>query len=286
MPSLTRHHVGGVTLLTDGNVGGGVTFAFTEREGGVSEGPYASLNLGASCGDDASLVAENRRRALAAIGAGDLVDNLVSPRQVHGERIVCVGSSRPEDVRVAQEEAAAGADAIVCTACDVPVLLCYADCVPVVLTCPGGFAVVHSGWRGTIARIAGKAVRALCREAGARADEVSAYVGPHILGQDYEVSEELAARFVGEFGERALSSPRHLDLSACVGAALAEAGVGPERVAWCDVSTARATDRFFSYRAQGGECGRHGACAVRRCAPQEPSADGTDTDKKREATLR
>lgn len=262
MPSLSEHRVGGVTLLTDAEVPGGVAFAFTERSGGVSAAPYESLNLGASCGDDPARVAENRRRVLAALGAEGLLPRLLSPRQVHGDHVVVVRDGCERALLAAREEAALGADAVVCTVPDVPVLLCFADCVPVVLVAPGGFAVVHSGWRGTIARICAKAARTLVAEAGCDPSEVVAYVGPHVRGADYEVSEELLERFVGEFGEGARFSPRHLDLSFAVGAALAEAGVEPGNVAWCEASTVSSTDRFYSFRAEGGTCGRHAAVAL------------------------
>ena len=195
MPALERYQAGEVTLLSDARVAGGVSFAFTERAGGVSAAPYASLNLGDACGDDACAVAENRRRALAALGAEHLAGRLVNPRQVHGDAVVRVASGDDAAVRAACEEARAGADAVVCTAPGVPVLLCFADCVPVVLVAPGAFAVVHSGWRGTIARIAEKAARTLCAEAGCAPADLLAYVGPHIGAADYEVSEELAASF-------------------------------------------------------------------------------------------
>lgn len=262
MPALERYRAGEVTLLSDASVVGGVTFAFTERGGGVSEPPYASLNLGDACGDDPSRVAENRRRALAAIGAGGLEGRLVNPRQVHGDEVVLVTSGDDASVRAARAAARAGADAVVCTAPEVPVLLCFADCVPVVLACEGGFAVVHSGWRGTIARISARAVRALCDQTGRDPSEVCAYVGPHVLAGDYEVSPELAERFSGEFGPAAVRGRRNLDLSAAIAATLADAGVGAESVAWCEDSTASCTGRFFSYRAEGGSCGRHGAVAV------------------------
>lgn len=264
MPSLERHRSGDVTLLTDPSVPGRVTFAFTERAGGVSEPPYASLNLGDRCGDDPARVAENRRLALAALGAEDLLANLVVPRQVHGDHVVFVRSAEPASLAASRAEAEAGADAVVCTAPGVPVLMCFADCVPVVLVAPGAFAVAHSGWRGTLARIAARSARALCAEAGCGPDELVAYVGPHIGADDYEVSEELAARFAGEFGAAAVPAPRHLDLAAAVRSALAEAGVGAGRVIRCDVSTASATGRFYSYRAEGGTCGRHAAVALMR----------------------
>lgn len=263
MARLVRQRIGGVALLTDDTVPGGVTFAFTERTGGVSAAPYASLNLGDRCGDDPASVAENRRRALATLGAEDLAARLVNPHQVHGENVVVVRAGDAASVAAAQAEAASGADAVVCTAPDVPVLLCFADCVPVVLVAPGGFAVVHSGWRGTIARITEKAARVLCAEAGCEPGELLAYVGPHVGAADYEVSEELAARFAAAFGPQVVRG-RNLDLAAALAASLERAGVPAERRAFCDASTASATDRFFSYRAEAGRTGRHGALAVMR----------------------
>ncbi len=260
-PVLTRRTVGGVTLLGDERRPGGVTLAFTERTGGVSLPPYASLNLGSRCGDDPAAVIENRRRALAAIGAEDLAANLVEPRQVHGSEVVVVRSSDAPSLAASREEAASGRDAVVCTCADVPVLLCYADCVPVVLVAPGGFAVVHSGWRGTIARISARALSVLCSETGAAPGEVLAYVGPHILAGDYEVSADLADRFAGEFGPEARVGERNLDLTFCVDAALLDAGMARGSICHAGVSTPRATDRFYSYRAEGGTCGRHAALA-------------------------
>lgn len=262
MPALERYQSGEVTLLSDARVAGGVTFAFTERGGGASEAPYASLNLGDACGDDPARVAENRRRALEALGAGHLAERLVNPRQVHGDVVVRVASGDEEALAAARAAARAGADAVVCTVPDVPVLLCFADCVPVVLACDGGFAVVHSGWRGTMARIVAKAARALCEQAGTTPERLSAYVGPHILARDYEVSPELAARFAEAFGPGVIAGERNLDLSAALAVTLEEAGVPADAVAWCADSTASETARFFSYRAEGGTCGRHGALAV------------------------
>ncbi len=258
---LTRRTSRGVALLGDLSCPGGVTFAFTERGGGVSVGPYASLNLGDACGDDPQCVAENRRRALASLGAESCSSRLVNPKQVHGDHVVCVTDGSDDALAARIAEAREGADAVVCTATDVPVLLCFADCVPVVLCAPGGFAVVHSGWRGTIARISQKACAVLCEQAGVSPEQVSAYVGPHVLGRDYEVSPELCERFADVFGEQVVLEGSHLDLLAAVTSTLKGAGVTDEHIATCDVSTARATDRFFSYRASGGICGRHGALA-------------------------
>ena len=268
MEELERIERDGVALV--GRAAGPLRFGFTERGGGVSKAPYAGLNLGAHVGDDPAAVHENRRRALALLGAEELLPRLVVPKQVHGSRIVVVGSAAPEALERARADVAGGADAVVCTAPGVPVLLNFADCVPVILLCEGAdgpaFAVAHSGWKGTIARIAAKAAVELARAAGAAPSDVRAYLGPHITGAEYEVSAELLARFTAEFGTVAQGAgPRLLDLAACIRSALEEVGVPADGVVDTGLSTVAQNERFFSYRVEHGvqgACGRHGALAV------------------------
>lgn len=262
-PHLTRHVSRGVTLLSDVRRPGGVTLAFTERTGGVSSGPYASLNLGDACGDDAGAVSANRVRLADALGIGHLSGRLVNPRQVHGDHVVTITSGAPAAVAAAQREAREGADAVVCAAADVPVLLCFADCVPVVMVAPGAFAVVHSGWRGTMARICAKALDALTASAGCVAGEVLCYVGPHISGADYEVPEDRARRFSAAFGDGAAPGGDHVDLGFAVRLTLEACGVRTDAIEDDCPSTTSCTQRFFSYRGEGGTTGRHGAVAVR-----------------------
>ena len=195
-PTLTRYQSHGVTLLGDITVPRG-SRSVHGAYGRCLHGRLSSLNLGSACGDDPSCVAENRRRALCALGAERCMDALVNPHQAHGDRVVTVRSSDADAVHAAQADAASGADAIVCTATNVPVLLCFADCVPVILVAPGGFAVAHSGWRGTIARISAKAAHALAEETGSPVSQVRAYVGPHIGREDYEVSRRARRALLG-----------------------------------------------------------------------------------------
>ena len=171
-------------------------------------------------------------------------------------------SNGADDLEIIREQIAEGCDGIVCTAREVPVLLCFADCVPVVLVVPGGFAVVHSGWKGTIAHISAKACQALCEATGSEACDVSAYIGPHILGDEYEVSQELMDRFAAEFACIDASASRMLDLSAAIREALEGIGVATANIVDTELSTVRQNDRFFSYRNEGGTCGRHAAIGV------------------------
>lgn len=257
-----RTFANGVAMV--GSFAGPVAFGFTERAGGISKEPYATLNLGTHVGDDPTAVAENRRRVLDALGCAGDEDRLIVPNQVHGDHVAVVRASDTAAIEAARAEVAAGADAVVCTAPHVPVMLCFADCVPVVLTAPGGFAVVHSGWKGTYAGIAGKAARELAGATGCAAEQVRAYIGPHILGDEYEVSPELIARFEERFRGVRPCGPRLLDLSACIAQVLARAGVPAANIEDPGLSTVRQNDRFFSYRAEGGVCGRHAAVAVLR----------------------
>ncbi len=261
-PHLTRYASKDVTLLGDVRCPGGVTLAFTERTGGCSQAPYATLNLGDACGDNPDDVARNRQLVLDALGVGELCSRLVNPKQVHGADVLVVADGSSDAVAQAQSRAREGADAVVCTVPKVPVLLCFADCVPVILVAEGGFAVIHSGWKGTIARIAAKALDALVGELGCSAQDVCCYVGPHIGAQSYEVSPELCARFEESFGPQVVVGERNLDLGRAVRIALEERGVRPEAISDECPDTARCTERFFSYRAEGGTCGRHGAVAV------------------------
>lgn len=273
-PHLTRCASQDVTLLSDTRRPGGVTLAFSERTGGVSQPPYGTLNLGDACGDDGASVAANRRRLLEALGVGQLTERLVNPVQVHGSTVLVIREGSDAAVREARRVAREGLDAIVCSAPDVPVLLCFADCVPVILVARGAFAVVHSGWRGTIERIAAKALDELVALSGSQPSEVLCYVGPHISGPDYEVSWDLAERFADEFGGGVLTDATHVDLGAAVRAALVEAGMRPELIDDTLPSTASCTERFYSYRAESGSCGRHGAIAVLVSGEQEEvSAD-------------
>ena len=257
----------GVALV--GWARGRVRFAFTERTGGVSEAPYASLNLGTHVGDDPVAVEENRRRVLAALGVEDALPNLLVPNQVHGDRVVTVtpeNASTPEALSAIRADIAGetGADAIVCTVPNVPVLLCFADCVPVILTCGDAFAVVHSGWKGTYARIAAKAAKALATAANRSTSDIAAFIGPHILGDEYQVSADLLQMFSEQFANIEKNAERTLDLSACIRQSLEEVGVLSCEIHDPRLSTVRQNDRFFSYRAEQGTCGRHAAVACIR----------------------
>ena len=251
----------------------GVRIAFTNRLAGFSPDPFGALNLSEDIGDVPAAVRSNRRVVFDSLQIFDDRANLVNPKQVHGDEILVVG----EDIAATQQLAKEGADGIVCTQMDVPVMLCFADCVPVVCVAPNGaFAVIHSGWRGSIAGIAGKGLKMLAEQAGCEVTDCNCYLGPHIGPCCYEVNDELIARFVDAFGSECDAGDNHLSLTYAVVASLVGAGADPKRVMNTGLCTYHNNKRFFSYRAQNGECGRQAAIVVRHEPPDLELYDPED----------
>ncbi len=220
---------------------------FTLRSGGVSTGRRASLDLGPA-GEVAPDVRENRLRLAAAAGLSP--ERLVLAEQVHGTRVVHGGPGElPE------------ADALWTEAAGVWVGIRTADCVPILLGSTDGarVAAVHSGWRGTVDRVAEKAVRAL-EGAGSGAATLRAAIGPCIGVCCYEVGEDLAERFVAAFGADVVQRPGprpHLDLRMAVRRTLQQAGIAPAHIEDVEGCTSCDSARFFSHRRDRGGTGRH-----------------------------
>ncbi len=268
----------GVVALTDDALfeQTGIRIAFSERVGGRSEGPYASLNLSTAVGDSGAAVIQNVLRLGASLGMGGPI---IRPKQVHGTDILVLDSLEEAKVAQVQEQAKEGADGVIVT---VPgaAQLCFADCVPVIIASPtGAFAVVHAGWRGVMGSIAPAAVRQLARlgsasvahgdaapfsSAADAASSYNVYIGPYIHAECFECGLDVHRAFVERFGEACAPDGAHIDLGAALVADLADAGIDTERrLADADICTACDTQRFYSYRASGGVCGRHGALAFR-----------------------
>lgn len=264
-PTLQARTSAGLSFLTDEPLfqATGLRIAFTGRAGGVSEGPYASLNLGGHVEDDAAAVAENVARAARAVGA--CAEEVLTANQVHGTNLVEVHMEGADERARARAAAAAGADGFVVTAPRTAALLCFADCTPVVIASPtGSFAVAHAGWRGCVGGIAGKAARELARADGVSAAELNAYIGPHIGPCCFEVGPEVVEQFRDAFGPGCVEPDgRHVSMARAVAVDLAAAGVDPSRICEAAVCTQCHPDLYFSYRASGGVCGRHGAIAYR-----------------------
>ena len=263
LPRLVEGRFSNLTAFTDEALfeACGVRIAFTERSGGVSVPPYDSLNLGLHVNDNPESVRENRRRVCEAFGIDPT--RLIVPNQVHGADVaVCENAG---DIAETREFAAEGSDAVAVGCDGVAALLCFADCTPVIIVAPSGkFAVAHCGWRGVVYGAWATALSTLCELTGEPPERFNVYIGPYIHACHFEVGEEVAKRYFDSFGEASLVDERHVDMGAALRCGFASMGVAPERIADVDMCTVcDAGERFYSYRASGGTCGRHGAFAAR-----------------------
>ena len=225
----------------------GARVLFTTRRGGVSGGPFASLNLGLLTDDDSANVNENRARVAAATGCPR--ERFLYGKQVHGATVRRAteppGPARPRTDEDGQATALRGH----------PALVFLADCTPVVLAAEGAVAALHAGWRGTAAGIVAEGVAAL-REVGGHGP-ITALIGPGARGCCYEVGEEVHAAFAGYDAREG----RNLDVPAVLRAQLAEAGV--ESVHDVGLCTMCCFGLFFSHRRDGGVTGRQAGIAWR-----------------------
>jgi polyphenol oxidase len=229
----------------------------TARGGGVSVGAYASLNLSFAVGDDPGAVLENRRRVARAMGAD--LGEFVFTRQVHGAGVRVVTSEDQGSGAFAVNQQVPEADALVTADPSVVLAILAADCVPIVLYDPVAHVLgcVHSGWRGTVARVSAAALAAM-RTLGASPENVVAGLGPTI--SPYQVGADVADAVQRGLGAAAADVIRPdgtgrwlLDLWGANRVVLREAGVADGNVHVTPYVTG--DGRFFSDRAVR-PCGR------------------------------
>jgi polyphenol oxidase len=241
----------------------GFLVAFTERDGGVSAGPFASLNLSLVVGDDPPTVAENRRRVIDGLG----VDRFACPEQIHGAVIAEVDPGRAGAGFDDPGSRLPGADGVATDVGGLPIAVLSADCLPIALASPrqGRLALIHAGWRGLAAGIVAQAAATFEDPADVRAG-----IGPAVGGHHYEVGEEVAAAVARAVGDGRSVERRSgrvgVDLPGAATTALRAAGV--RRIANAGLCTVCEEARFFSHRRDvgltvGARTGRQGVVAVR-----------------------
>ena len=223
---------------------------FTTRRGGVSEGPYRSLNLGYLTADEPARVERNRDTAAALAGVRPVV--LAAGRQVHEATVRRIAQPPELDsVRTAADGQATAAHHIA------PLVL-VADCLPIAVAGEGAVAMLHGGWRGLAAGIVEEGVRAL-RDLGA-AGPLAAAIGPGAGGCCYEVGEEVHAVFAADGDD--VRDGRLLDIKAIARRRLERAGVATVHDAGL-CTLCGDPELFFSHRRDGGVTGRQGGIAWR-----------------------
>lgn len=261
---------------------GMVNHLFTTRTGGVSKGMYEALNLSFTRGDDPDAVLENFRRVAEVMGCG--VEDMVCTDQTHTTNIRLIteedrgkGILRPRDYK--------DIDGMVTNVEGIVLAAFFADCVPLYFVDPVHRAIglAHSGWRGTVGKMALNMVERMREEFGSRPEEMLAAVGPSICRDCYEVSEDVAL-YVREcfYGTEAVLEEIHrgrcyageacrilapgrttgkyqLDLWLANLVLLRQAGIPLMQIEVTDICTCHNPEYLFSHRASKGQRGNLGA---------------------------
>lgn len=242
VPAQLKTASGGAVYFTPDPAPRGASIFFFTRLGGVSEPPYDTLNVSKKVEDEPDAVDENLsilRKAMSGRPAAWV-------RQVAGDTVL----------HVSAPGLAGEADALITRQTDLCLSVAVADCVPVALVGDHDVGMVHSGWRGTLEGVSGKAARQLV------GSSVRAYIGPSIRRCCYEVSGELAGTFAAEFGDEVVSG-RYLSLQDAIGIDLERAGVEVHDLGLCSGCN---PDLFYSHREQGPLTGRNLASIVKEDA--------------------
>lgn len=224
----------------------GLTAGFTTRRGGLQRHSLRSIDPGNAAGDDPRAPAELHARLSDALGVEP--SRIAFAEQVHGSGVAVVHEAGLRR----------GVDALVTTKRDLMLVIRVADCAAILFADPSARVIgaCHSGWRGTVAGIAVKAIDEMER-VGASAPQVQAFVSPCISAANFEVGEDVAGRFAPRHVIRRNDHSRpFVDLKAALHDQLIGRGLLPESIEISGVCTFAQTSTFFSYRAEGDGAGR------------------------------
>jgi YfiH family protein len=239
--------------------------AFLTRFGGVSTGPFASLNLGSNRGDDPAAVRENYRRAAALMGAG--IDECAVTKQVHGSVVRIVTKA---DRHICMSAVPYEADGIVTAERGLPLFCFTADCVPALLLDPeaGVAGAIHCGWRSSVADILRIALEQM-ETLGARRENTRAALGPAIGACCFETDGDVPAAIetwlsgdVEGLWTRKENGKYLVDLRGANKRRLLRLGLMEEHIDLSEECTFCAHDKYWSHRYTKGIRGSQAACIV------------------------
>lgn len=227
------------------------------RAGGVSPAPFAGLNVGGTVGDSVAHVRANHALMYAALGVRG--EHAVTTWQVHGADVIAVRAP------LAYRKWQARADALITDQPGLPLVMRFADCVPLLYHDPVQqvIGLAHAGWRGTVQGVASAVIRAMQSGYGSRPEDIQVVIGPSISQAHFQVGEEVVAAFDERFGvmsglvrRDAHDGTAYVDLWAANVLDLERAGVRQIHV--MGLCTYARADEFYSHRAHRGRTGRFG----------------------------
>lgn len=235
--------------------------AISARLGGVSESPYDSLNLALHVGDNPENVIANRKKFMRSLGYR--VEDIVTPNQVHGDKILRVDENHRGLGSLNYSDAIPETDALITNIHKLPLMLCFADCVPVLFVDTKNIAVgiAHAGWKGTMKKIAAKTFLAMQKEFGTKPEDCFAGIAPSIGNCCYEIGEEVRDTCKKSFTDTSeLIEERdgkfYLDLWKANEIQLMEVGLDKTNIDIAGECTCCKNSWYFSYRADKGNTGR------------------------------
>ena len=241
-------------------LGEGVTAFSSTRQGGYSEGRYGEFNINRYCGDSEEAIKRNREALCQLLDIEDC--RLLMPHQVHLAEIAVVDREMMSLSAEERQQRLDGIDALMTNEAGVCIGVSTADCIPVLLYDPirRASCAIHAGWRGTVLRIAEKAVGRMTETYGTNPKDIIAQIGPGIHLESFEVGEEVYEAFEKAGFPMEQISKRyekwHIDLPECNRLQLVAAGIPEAQIAVSPVCTFQQSDTFFSARRLSIHSGR------------------------------
>ena len=245
----------------------GITHGVSTRFGGVSLQPFHSLNLALHTGDEDKNVIENRHRFCKGVGIE--ADDIVTAEQTHGDQVFLVTKQHVGQGAKKYSESVKNTDALITNVPNIPLMLFFADCVPVLIVDPvhNAIGLAHAGWKGTVAHIGQKTILAMQTHFGTNPQDCLVGIAPSIGPCCYEVDHVVIKALQGAFSNwEELVQPSgdkwKLDLWQANCQQLEAIGVPSHNISLSKVCTECNHELFFSYRAENGFTGRIGAVMV------------------------
>ncbi len=221
--------------------------AQSKRHGGVSQPPYASLNLGGSTEDDPDAVLENKRLFYNSLGIAE--NQVASSHQVHGTELFITNKPGREQ----------GHDAIITSQAGVMALVTIADCTPILVYDAKNkvVAAIHAGWRGTVAGIVSKTLKKMQEVYGTQPEHCYGWVGTCIDECSFEVGTDVSDHFAEQFKRWDENKQKFfVDLKAANAEQLRSFGIPESQIEISPYSTVLHNEDYFSHRLEKGTTGR------------------------------
>lgn len=244
----------------------GLIHYVSTREGGVSSGPYESLNLSINVGDNPDYVRFNRFKLAGELGIHR--ERMVFPGQVHSDNIKVIDSSFLMLTNIRKKNFLEETDALITKESFVCLSVLVADCVPVLFYDKKKklVAVAHSGWHNSLLNIAGKTVKTLINDFDCDPVDIYVGIGPSISPENYTVKKDVASLFLknyenmkDEFIKKISDDKYLLDLWTLIKLQIEKEGVPGKNIEISGLCTFKNYDRFFSHRRSKGKTGRFAA---------------------------